>query len=105
MAEATNRYPCLQINAPEWYRREDFMQYLQTALRQPCPGLGGATWHRGDRPSEFSDLFLWFSDGDGSDRGLMPEDIWKRIEAICDKEEFNDGLLWITNLALNYKRR
>jgi len=101
MAEATNRYPCMQINAPQWYRRADFMQYLQTALKKSRPGLGAATWHRGDRPNEFSDLFLWFSDGDGSDFGLMPEDIWTEISRICTETQFNDGILWITNLTLN----
>jgi len=101
MPEITRRYACLQINAPKWYRRADFLEYLQTALRQPRPGLGAATWHRGDRPNEFSDLFLWFSDGDGSDFGLMPDDIWREICEICGAEDFNDGIVWITNLALD----
>ncbi|MBN2579380.1 MAG: hypothetical protein JXB10_10345 [Pirellulales bacterium] len=98
MPEVGNRYKCLQINAPQWYRREDFMRYLQQELCRPDPGLGAATWHRGPRASEYSDLFLWFEDGDGSDFGLMPDDIWQELCQICQAADFNGGIVWIKNL-------
>jgi hypothetical protein len=98
MPEVRRCYKCLQINAPEWYQREDFLQYLQQELRQPCPSMGGATWHRGPRASEFSDLFLWFDDGEGSDSDLVPADIWQELCRICKKARFDAGVVWITNL-------
>jgi hypothetical protein len=98
MPKITEHLPCLQINAPEWYQREDFLRYIQQGLNQQHPGLGVATWHRGPQASEFSDLFLWFEDGDGSDFGLMPEDIWQELCRICQEADFNGGIVWITNL-------
>ena len=45
MASITNRYPCLQINAPEWYRRADFRHWLFDGNGIPVRGV--ATWHTG----------------------------------------------------------
>ena len=50
MATITNRYGCLQINAPEWYRREDFVMYLRGDAHT---GERVATWHRGEKPNDF----------------------------------------------------
>ena len=85
--------PCLRINAPEWYQREDFRAWLN--------GAGRATWHtRGELPSEYSDVFITFDHGEGSDYDvLMPEDIWQEISAAAAANRLEDGLVWISNVA------
>ena len=96
MASITNHYPCLQINAPQWYRRKDFLQYL----------LGGdgnrgvATWHRGQTPHDYSDLFLWFDELDGPENSNLPEEIGQELYRLCEEAGFQRGIVWVTNLAM-----
>jgi hypothetical protein len=85
------------INAPDWYERDDFRLFLNSS----CV----ATWHtQGEIPHEFSDVFVTYDRGDGSnapeieDPSVLPDDIW---EAICQKMTelgVDYAIVWIRNL-------
>jgi hypothetical protein len=94
MASLTNRYPCLQFNVPEWYRREDFLRYLCGGGRRRV-----ATWHRGPRPNDYSDLFLWFDAADGPEHSDLPAEIAHELYRLCEEAGFKHGILWLTNLT------
>jgi hypothetical protein len=81
----------LRINVPQWFAREDFRAWLNTNDRL-------ATWHnKGQEPTEFSDVFMTYERHEGSDSDL-PEALWEELCALCDKEGFTDGIIWLTNL-------
>lgn len=107
-----NHMPVVRIDAPEWYRRQDFQDWLTGAGKRD--GKHPATWHKaGEEPNEYSDVFVTYDSGDGSDNPacfeddvdlsshcVMPRDIWSQI---CDllKEngmEKTECLIWIANL-------
>lgn len=90
MPKLTDRGSFLRINAPEWYERKDFLEFL-TEDRM-------ATWHLpGHAPDECSDIFMTYDNGEGSDMSDMPEDCWDEIRRIAEAEGFTYGLIWITN--------
>jgi hypothetical protein len=87
------RIDCLRINAPEWYARADFMRWLTEDRR--------ATWHiRGNTsPDEYSDVFVTFDHGEGSDYDtLMPDDIWEAITKAAHDCGVDDCIVWISNI-------
>ena len=82
----------LRLNAPFWYRRKDFLDWLNS-------GKAIATWHKkGEVPGEFSDVFFTFDHEEGSDRDDLPEDIWQEVCAIAKEQGFTDGVVWVSNL-------
>ena len=84
----------VSIVAPQWYEREDFRQFID----DPTSRL--ATWHpKGKPPSEFSDVFVTYDDGEGSDSD-MPAEIWEEICSICRQLHVKYGLVWIKNLEI-----
>jgi hypothetical protein len=89
------RRDCLRINAPEWYDRDDFRAWLNAEGAQRR-----ATWHeRGTEPTEYSDVFVTFDSGEGSDYDtLMPDDIWEAITKAADEVGLSDCIVWISNL-------
>ena len=91
---------CLRIDAPEWYRRQDFRDFLN-GKRDGQEGRSPAMWHRrGEEPDEMSDVFVTFDTGEGSDaEGIIPDDIWEAICAIAEKHGFEDGIVWISNVG------
>jgi hypothetical protein len=75
-----------------------------------CPRL--ATWHiRGTAGGELSDVFLVCSDeecaevyldqppDDLPDFPLFPRQVWNELLAICQREGFTSGVLWLSNSA------
>jgi hypothetical protein len=91
-----DRMPCIKINAPEWFDREDFKAFLN--LREES-GRTTATWHwQGAEPGEFSDVFFSYDHGEGSDWEVIPPDIWARICEIVNNERVVYALIWLTNL-------
>ena len=81
----------IRINVPEWYEREDFQTWLNGNGKQ-------ATWHtKGAKPNEFSDVFMWYDNHEGSDSD-MPESIWEELCKICDSEGFEFGYIHLTNI-------
>lgn len=65
----------LLIDAPEVFKRKDFREWLD----QPS---GVATWKQvGEKPNEYSDVFVLVDSNYEGDASDMPEDIWR---SICD---------------------
>lgn len=91
---------CLRIDAPEWYLREDFRDFLN-GNREGQQNKSPAMWHqRGAEPDEMSDVFVTFDNGEGSDaEGCIPDDIWEAICAIAKKHGFEEGIVWIANVG------
>ncbi|WP_300500063.1 hypothetical protein [Marinobacter sp.] len=67
----------VQLNAPEFFRRKDFLQYIENQVV--------FSWHQpGEGPNEWSDVAVLVEpnlagEGDSAD---MPEDIWETILAV-----------------------
>lgn len=89
----------LRLNAPQWYAREDFMQWLD--------GPASATWHlKGSPACEGSDAFFTHDHREGSDtpcenpRLGLPEDVWDEVCRLAE-DAFGTGaecLVWVSNL-------
>ena len=99
----------VRINAPSWFKRQDFMTWLCSRKT--------ATWHEklttengglapNMQPSNLSDAFFtWTGVYDGSDSPLgvepsIPDDIW---EFVCEKMwelhgHHGEALIWVSNL-------
>jgi hypothetical protein len=93
----------LRIDAPEWYRRADFLDFLNG--RRPIQGgKPPATWHTpGAEPDEYSDVFITIDCHDmgceGSDGPPdLPEDIWEEICVAARTQHITYGLVWIANV-------
>jgi hypothetical protein len=57
-----------------------------------------ATWHRpGDEPTDFSDVFVTYDQGESGDADAMPADIWEEICHLAEEKGMTYGVVWITN--------
>lgn len=82
----------IRINAPEFYKDQKFLDWLNRKDRYQ------ATWHvKGMAVGEFSDLFFQYDNGEGSDSD-MPEHIWEQLTSELKKLGVTWGLVWISNL-------
>jgi len=95
MAEITDHIPCLRINAPEWYKRQDWRKFMRR------PGL--ATWYipagaRGKIAGGCGDVFFTYDNENGSDAEDIPTDIWEKICELCRSAGHYHCLVWVTNL-------
>jgi len=82
----------IKINAPEFYRDIDFLEWLNN------PDRHQATWHiNGRQAGEYSDLFFQYDNGEGSDAD-MPGHIWKQITDELDKLGVTWGIVWLSNI-------
>jgi len=90
----------LIINAPEWFTKKDFCDWLND---ESNPLM---TWHkRGEKTSEWSDVIVLVDpslNGEGSDSDAMPKAYWTFIVNKC-KEHFKPSsgyhiVVRITNL-------
>jgi hypothetical protein len=97
-----NHMPLVRIDAPEWYEREDWMEWLNNRTPMNHP----ATWHvEGEKPNEYSDVFFTYCvDEGGSDYGegkpSIPDDIWHQIEALIKAQDIDECLVWVSNLGI-----
>lgn len=105
-------YELVRVNAPSFFRDEGFIRWLNSDVSGP------ATWHaRGDKPGEYSDVFINFGgaiwgerygfSADGSDYPNLkehpgiPDPIYALIaEAVVEDtgSMANECLVWIINL-------
>ena len=85
----------LCINLPDMFEDGEFRDYLNDLDHSL------ATWHlKGDpNPHEYSDCFMMFDNGEGSNSD-MPEKWWSLICEICKSEGFTTGILHLTNLEV-----
>lgn len=80
--------PLIRINAPEWFRRQDFRKYLNAT--------DVATWRdlsEDGTEEPVTDLFTTYYGGTGSNDD-MPEDIWAEICAALGGAEF---FVWLSD--------
>lgn len=87
----------LRIHAPEWFEREDLKKYMDFQSK-PAHIFPAASWGyapHGWEPGEFSDIFITFDHGDGSNSDL-PDDIWQVICSVADLHDFKYGIIWIS---------
>lgn len=89
------RLPAVRLNVPHWFARADFMAWLTSPLNTI------ATWHRGTEANDYSDVFMTFDHGEGSDLGSedFPEDIEKELIAAMAAQWIEYGIVWLTNVA------
>ena len=97
---------CIRINAPEFFERDDFREFLSRSLDEDTAPL--ATWHTGGIPDGGSDVFVTYDNGEGShaypeggdevDANLIPQYVWDQICEALDQRDIDHGLLWISNL-------
>jgi hypothetical protein len=93
----TTKADCLIIKATEWYRRADFIAWLNRATDPDITSFP-ATWHRpGDEIGGMDDVFTYYDDGDGSDCDDMPPDVWEQIHRACRQAGMVYGVVWIQN--------
>ena len=85
-------YSCMKLNFPELYQDEKFMTWLTGRHHSAI-----ATWHEGEGANEFSDIFIWYDHGEGSDSD-MPEHCWDALRKVAKEEGFEEGMIWLTNL-------
>lgn len=90
----------LRLNVPHWYKQPDFVAWLNK-YTNPSPGnRRHATWHLGGEPGEYSDVFVIYDDGEGSDFEVMPEWAWEEIERICKWKGISHAVVWLLNLEI-----
>ena len=91
--------PVVRINAPDWYRDEGWLRWLNSNH--------SATWHKpGADAGEFSDVFFTFDSKDGSDypdsedRPGIADHIWEAISKIVEEKYGENAavLIWVSNL-------
>ena len=91
---------CLIINAPEWFKDPVFVAYLNRLANSQC-SRRIATWHKGGKPGDFSDIFVVYDNHEGSD--FFEEDgleyVWGTICAEADKVGMTYGVVWIKNIG------
>lgn len=104
MAEILCLDICVEISAPEWFKDPSFIKMLNYNGEEPekhCRRKA-ATWHvPGDQPSEYSDVFMVYDGGEGSEREFLSDELWAEIEAVAEKALAGTGktfcVLWIKN--------
>jgi hypothetical protein len=85
---------CVRINVPQWYEREDWNNFINRVN-----GSRPATWHEpGSNPTEFSDVFVVYDGGEGSDADDIPGDIWAEIGSIVKEYGLPYAVVRITNV-------
>ena len=88
-----DRCPCMKVNLPEFFKREDFLNWLNNENDRIM------TWHRrGTDPDEYSDVVVTYDSGEGSNSD-MPKECWKELCKLWRMRMQGDyGLIWVTNL-------
>lgn len=88
----------LKLNVPQWYAQKDFLAWLNE-YADPKPGQPRhATWHLKGAPNEYSDVFVIYDNGEGSDFEFMPAWAWDEIDRVCRQMGVRHGVVWLTNL-------
>lgn len=87
----------LRLNMPELFAREDFQQWLSRGWN-PKSRSPLATWHRGGKPHEYSDVFIpydhEFTEDISEEVDEILTELWARYAGGAQY-----GVLWISNLT------
>lgn len=97
-ARESTRESILLVNAPDWFLRDDFADFVRGKRPNQCQPP--ATWHPAHAVAmgEYSDVFVTYDSGEGSDYGDIPDDIWAEICEIASREGLQYGFIRITNI-------
>jgi hypothetical protein len=107
--DAVEQAECLILTKPEWFEREDFLDWRQgKADGQWC---SPACWLPAQRRGEYTDVFLSFDRRwldvapctepgcehvwEGSDSEGFPADIYEEIGTILHDHGLQYGMIWI----------
>lgn len=87
---------CLELSCPELFEEKAFSSWLNR-----MSGRGLATWHVQGEPGEFSDVFVTYDQGEGSDSPFnpdgMPLSVWKVICKECEKHGLQYAVVRLIN--------
>ena len=99
---------CLVIIAPDWFARDDFLDWRQGKRLEQW--AGPACWNPKDRDGEYADVFVVFDRGwaddvpvepgtehfwEGSDQEGLPDDIYMDIGRLLHEHDVRLGVVWI----------
>ena len=88
---AVERLPCVRINVPELFADPEFADWVRDGQ--------AATWHGHlHAMGEYSDVFVTYDGGSGSDAESMPEHCWEYIKRAVEPTRIAFGVVWLTNL-------
>src|SRR5262245_41562469 len=90
---------CYEIAAAELFDDPEFVAWLNRRV-----GKGLATWHCGGEPDEYSDVFVWYDEGEGDESPWsageetgMPEGFWEALDNLCYEHGISFGILRLLN--------
>lgn len=98
IAPDTESVSCLKLAAPEWFAREDFLDWRQG--KRPGQRGAPACWNPKDRSGEFADVFITYDRADGpewegSDTEDLPNDIYRAIGQLLEERKLDHGVIWL----------
>lgn len=85
----------LRVNMPELFENKGFARRLNEYVKGATGGM--ATWHRPGDPTEFSDIFVTYDQGEGSNVEDIPARLWKKLGRMAENQGLTHTLFWITN--------
>ena len=103
---------CLIVVAPEWFEREDFLDWRQGKTLDQ--GSAPACWNPAARQGEYNDVFMVFDRRwarevplepgtehcwEGSDSYALPEDIYVAIGKLLCQHGLFYGVIWLRSAA------
>jgi len=81
----------IKLNKPEWFKDKTFLNCIED---------DEWTWYSIQKSPEFWDTIFYYEKEQGvSTIKKLPHYIAEELESICKSEHFEEGLIWITNLA------
>jgi hypothetical protein len=107
---SVERARCLILHVPQWFDREDFLDWRQGRARGQWQAP--ACWNPDERDGEHHDVFIVFDRRlvdhtpelgpekpyiwDGTDLTGLPDDIYQAIGEVLAKRDLRYGILWLT---------
>jgi hypothetical protein len=100
---------CLVLTVPDWFEREDFLDWRQG--RAEGQWTGPACWLPHERTGDYADVFVTFDLSfpprtepgtenfwEGSDADTLPFDLYEAIGKILHERHLHKGVLWLKPL-------
>ena len=87
----------LRLKVPHWFKRQDFIEWLNKYTNPDRWRRRHATWHTGGEPGEYSDIFITYDQGEVDDVDVLPEWAWGEITAVCEASNVGYAVIWLVN--------
>lgn len=97
MIERVGRLECITLTAPHWWADPDFLLWLNHR--------NTATWHAaGEEPDDFSDCFILYDNGEGSDApwnpdrstgDCIPSHLWEELTQFLEAQGIRYCIVWL----------